>query len=107
MKYLVIEEAQTIEQYSGAKVIDISQDQLLGAGDYATIESQSLYDHHALVLCPAAVLSVWDRIQKIEKIESFAKGIQDPKEAFMDFYLRLTSTVNRMIFKFRSQRNNN
>ena len=41
-------------------------------------------------------MNAWDRIEEIGKnIESFT--MQGPKEAFMDFLQRLTSTVNRMI----------
>ena len=76
----------------------LAHDPLLGEGDYATIERQSLYDDHALAFCSGEVLNAWDRIGEVgKKIESFTKVIQGPKEAFMDFLQRLTSAVNRMI----------
>ena len=49
-------------------------------------------------LCHAATLNAWDRTGKIgKKIESFTKFIQGPKKAFMEFLLRLTSAVDRII----------
>ena len=76
--------------------MEISQDQILGEGNYASLERQSLYCGHILALCSAGVLSAWDRIEEVgKKIES--KVIQDPKETFIDVLQRLTSVVNRII----------
>ncbi|ERE89919.1 Gag-like protein [Cricetulus griseus] len=45
-----------------------------------------------------AALNAWDGIGEVrKKIESFAKVIQGPKEAFTHLLQRLTSAVNRMI----------
>ena len=49
------EEAKITEQWTKARGREISQDQILGAGDDATIEKQAVYDDHALDLCHAAV----------------------------------------------------
>ena len=45
------EEAKIIEQWSKARGREISQDQILGKGNCATIGRQSLYDGHILALC--------------------------------------------------------
>ena len=45
----------------------ISQDQILGEGDYATIERQTVYDDHTLDLCHTAALNAWDRTGEIGK----------------------------------------
>ena len=39
------EEAKTIEQWSKSRDREIFQDQILGEGDYATIERQAIDDH--------------------------------------------------------------
>ena len=57
------EEAKTIEQWSKARDMEISQDQILGEGDYATTERLSLYDGHILALWYAAILKDCDRIE--------------------------------------------
>ena len=71
------EEAKTIEQRSKARGIKVSQDQLLGEGDYADIErQQSLYNEHTLDLCHMAALNAWDQIEEIgKKTESFTNVI--------------------------------
>ena len=94
----LFKEAKIIEQWSKTRGREISQDKILGEGDYAAIKKQAVYDDHTLDLCHSATLNGWDRTVEIEeKIESFTKVIQGPMEAFMDFLQRLTSAVNRMI----------
>ena len=91
------EEAKIIEQWSKASSREISQDQILGKGDYITIERQSLYDDHILDLCCAETLECLDRIGEIgRKIESNTKVTQGTKEVFTNFLQRLTSAVSRM-----------
>ena len=51
------EEFKIIEQRSKARGMEISQDQILGEGDYATIERQAVYDDHTLDLCHTAALN--------------------------------------------------
>ena len=64
----------------------ISQDQLLEERDYAYVQKQSLYDGHTLGLCLTAALNTWERTEAVgEKIESFTKVIQVPKENFIGF----------------------
>ena len=46
----LFKEAKIIEQWSKTRGREISQDQILGEGDYATIERQAVYDGHALGL---------------------------------------------------------
>ena len=78
--------------------MEISPNQLLGEGDYANVQRQSVCDDHTLALYCTTALNAWDRIGEIgKKIESFTKDIQGPKEIFTDFLKRLTLTVNRMI----------
>ena len=56
--------------------MEISQDQLVGKEDYATIERQYLYDSPILALWHAAALNAWDRTEEVgKKIESFTKVI--------------------------------
>ena len=45
---------KVIEQQSKARGRKINQDQLLGEGDYATIERQVVCDNYTLDLCHAA-----------------------------------------------------
>ena len=81
------EDAKIIEQWSKARGVKISQDQLLRETDYTAIENQFLLDGHILALCHAAALNAWDRIEEVrKKTESFTKIIQGPKETFMDSY---------------------
>ena len=54
----------------------MTADQLLGEGDYADVQRQSLYDDHTLDLCHTAALNAWDRIEEVgKKIESFTTAI--------------------------------
>ena len=48
------EEAKTIEQWSKARGMEISQDQLLGEGDYATIER---HPYTMVTFCLTACIS--------------------------------------------------
>ena len=41
-------ESKIIEQWSRAKGVEMSQDQLLREGDYADVQRQSLYNDHSL-----------------------------------------------------------
>ena len=61
------EEAKIIEQWSKARGREISQDQILGEGDYSTIGRQAVYDDYTLDLCHSAVLNAWDRIGEVGK----------------------------------------
>ena len=73
--------------------MEISQDQLLGKGDYSNKERRAVYDGYTLALCHTA-LNVWDRIKEVgKKIESFTKVIQCSKKALMDLLQRLKSAV--------------
>ncbi|KAL6040241.1 hypothetical protein STEG23_020317 [Scotinomys teguina] len=92
------EESRVLEQQYRPRGVQISQDQLMGEGEYAAEERQITYDDQAIILCRMAALNAWDRIEEAgKKIESFTKVKQGPKESFMDFLQRLTSAVNRMI----------
>ena len=87
-----------IEQRNRARGIEISQDQLLGEGEYADVECQSLYGEHTVALCPMAASNAWNLIEEIgKKLESFTKVVQSPRETFTDFLHRLTSAVNRTV----------
>ena len=87
MEYLIQKEAKNIEQWSKSRGRKISKDQLLGEGEYATVERQAEYDSHTLDLCHTAASNTWDRIGEIEKIiEPFTKVIQNPKEVFIGFF---------------------
>lgn len=55
-------EAKNFEQKAKARGIDISQNQILGEGDYAALERQFQNDVHLLSFIYAAALNVWDRI---------------------------------------------
>lgn len=44
--------------------MEISQDQLLGEGDCATIEKQSSYFEYTLALYHTAALNAWDGVEK-------------------------------------------
>ncbi|KAL6067262.1 hypothetical protein STEG23_006100 [Scotinomys teguina] len=92
------EESRVLEQQYRPRGVQISQDQLMGEGEYAAEERQITYDDQAIILCRMAALNAWDRIEEAgKKIESFTKVKQGPKESFTDFLQRLTSAVNRMI----------
>ena len=43
------EESKIIEQQTKARGKEISKDQILEEGDYATIENQAVYDDHTLI----------------------------------------------------------
>ena len=64
------EEAKFIEQWSKAISRGISQDQILGQRDYATIERQAVYDDHTLHLCCTVALNSWDRIGSFQRKET-------------------------------------
>ena len=56
-----------IEQRNRAIGIVISQDQLLGEGEYADVERQALYSEHTFQLCHMAGLNAWDQIEEVGK----------------------------------------
>ena len=56
------EGAKNIKQWSKSRGIKISQDQIIGEGEYATMQSYNVYDYHTLGLCHAATLNAQDRI---------------------------------------------
>lgn len=80
--------------------MQISQDELLGEGDYADTQRQSLYDDHALDL----PLNVQDRIEEEEKkIVSFSKVIQcPPPKKNLRGFLTKTDFGSKYNIKFRS-----
>ena len=54
--------------------MEISQDQLLGEGDYADVQRQSVYGEHTLGLCYTVALNAWNRTGEIgKKVKSFTK----------------------------------
>lgn len=54
--------------------MEISQKQLLGEGDYVTIEMQNQHDGHIMTLCHAKALNAWNSTEDgMKKIESFTK----------------------------------
>ena len=80
------EEPKIIEQWSKARSKKISQEQILGEGDYANTERQAIYDDHIMDLCQAAALNAQDRIRKIgKKIGSFTEGPKRPKGSVYRF----------------------
>lgn len=102
------EDAKTIEQGNKVRSTNISQDQLFGEGDYATVERQSFSDDHALTLCCAEVLNAWDRAGEVgTKNDSFTNVTQGPKGAFIDFLERMTLLVNRKILNLDARKNKN
>ena len=98
------EEVKIVEQQSKARSRNISQNQILGEGDYATIETQAVYDDHTLDLCHAAALNAWDKIGEIgKKIESFTKVIQaGPKGNLYRFLTKIDFSSKKNDTKFRS-----
>lgn len=91
------EEARAIEEQNRARGINISQDQLLGEGQYANLQRQLEFDDPILELCQLAALNAWDKVKEPGKSsESLSTIRQGPKEAFTDFLQRLTPAVNRI-----------
>ncbi|XP_052568117.1 endogenous retrovirus group K member 10 Gag polyprotein-like [Peromyscus californicus insignis] len=91
------DEAKNIEKQWRDKGIQVCQDQLIG-GQYASAQTQCLYDVQTLILCRTAALNAWDRVEEPgKKTESFTKVVQGPKESFTDFLQRLASAVKRMV----------
>lgn len=79
-----------IEQWNKVRSINISQHQLPGEGDYATVERQSFYDDHGLTLCCVAILNAWDRAGEVGmKIESFTNVNTGPKESLYRFLIKI------------------
>lgn len=92
------EEAKNIEKQWRDKGIQVCQDQLMGEGQYASAQTQCLYDVQTLILCRTAALNAWDKVEEPgKKSESFTKVKQGPKESFTDFLQRLASAVKRMV----------
>ncbi|XP_052610186.1 oxidized purine nucleoside triphosphate hydrolase isoform X1 [Peromyscus californicus insignis] len=91
-------EAKNIEKQWRDSGIQVCQDQLIGEGQYVSVQTQCSYDVQTLVLCRTAALNAWDRVEEPgKKTESFTKVIQGPKESFTDFLQRLTSAVQKMV----------
>ena len=73
---------------------EVSQNQILGEGHYADMDSQAIFNEHTLSLCHTTALTTWDKIQELGNIiESYTKVILGPRRTFSDFLLRLTKAI--------------
>ena len=98
------EKVKIIEQQIKARGTEIYQSQILGEGDYATIERQSLYNGHTMTLCYVASLTAWNRIEEVgKKIESFTKVINAPPKSLNGFLTNFDISIKQNDTKFRSQ----
>ena len=57
------EEARALEQQDRARGHEISQDQILGEGQYADLQRQCTLDDNTLILCCIAALNAWTRLR--------------------------------------------
>lgn len=94
---LVVERSSEGEaQQYKVRGINISKDLLLGEGPFAEVEVQAEYDEETLTLCHLAAIKSWDKVVETGKrLEPFSQVMQGPKETFLAFLQRLTSTVER------------
>lgn len=66
---------------------EVSQDQILGEGHYADINSQATNNEHIVSLCHTATLNAWDRIQELGKELSYIlKLYKAHKNSSVTFY---------------------
>ena len=56
-----------LEEQGKAKVLETSQDQILGEGTYADPQPQALYNEQILFLCHKEAFNAWYRIQELGK----------------------------------------
>ena len=88
------EEAKALELQGLKKGYKASQDKILGEGIYSDPETPAAYDEHILSLCSTAALNAWDKVHEVgEKIESYVKIRQGPREKFTSFLERLSRAV--------------
>ena len=77
------EEARTREEQNGARVIDISQDQILGEGQYSDSLRQFGFDYHTFALCLLEALNAWNKVEELgNRSELFTKILQGTKRIF-------------------------
>ncbi|CAO2631681.1 Gag-Pro-Pol polyprotein, partial [Lemmus lemmus] len=57
-------EAQILVQQEKEKGIEVSVDQIIGAGRYSDPLDQAGYDDHILSLCTTAAMTAWSRLQE-------------------------------------------
>lgn len=89
------EESKHMEQQGRAKGVEVSQDQIIGAGEYADPQVQALYDDEVLCLCHQAALNAWNRIQDpTKRVESYTRIRQGQREPFIDFLQRLIKALD-------------
>lgn len=90
------EEAKEIAQQNKARGKNISEVLLLGEGHFAELEVDAEYDE-SLMLCAKAALNAWDEVaERVERLEPFFfQAKQGLKETFLDFFQRLSLSVER------------
>lgn len=92
------EEARNLEQQGKLRGFQVSQDQILGEGEFADKNVQASYDEHTISLCRTAALNAWEKIPEPGKpTEIYSKIFQGPREPFTDFLQRLTIAINRAV----------
>ena len=92
------EEARNLEQQGKIRGFQVSQDQILGEGEFADKNVQAFYDEHTISLCRTAALNAWEKIPEPGKpTEIYSKIFQGPREPFTDFLQRLTIAINRAV----------
>lgn len=73
----------------------IHQEQFHGEAMFADLQREITFDNLTLALGCTEALNAWDRVEELGKrIEAFTKITQGLKEAFTDFWKRLTTAVN-------------
>lgn len=78
---------RAIDQQGGDRGYELFQDQILGEDHYADVERQVIFAYHTLAFFCITALNTWDKIEESgNRTEPFTKIIQDPKEAFIDFF---------------------
>lgn len=86
-----------IKQRNSASGIIISQDKLLGEGQYTQLQRQCELLYHTLALCHIADLNIWVKVKKLGKLsESFMK-LSRPKRSLHCYFKRLTLASNRIV----------
>ena len=105
MRALWREEAKALELQGLKKGYEAPQDKILGEGIYADPETQAAYDEHILSLCSRAALNAWDKVHELgERIESYTKIRQGPRERFSVFLERLSRAVQLEVADIDSRR---
>lgn len=97
-KALWRQEAKALELQGLKDGFEASQSKIIGEGEFADPQIQAGYDEHTFYLCQIAALNALNKVREPgERVESYSKVTQGPRERFSEFLQRLSRAIDLQI----------